>query len=124
MSNAAPGFRKYPDHIVAIRPAGKRIRIFAGKLLIADSQRALQVEESRHDPVYYLPESDVDLSRLTPTDTSTYCPFKGHASYWSVSGDPALTDSVWSYQTPYDECREIAGHFAFYSDRLNVSAES
>ena len=121
MSNPAPGFDKHPAHRVDIRPAAERVRVYAGDRLIADSEQALLVEESRHDPVYYLPEQDVDTSQLQSSTKSSYCPFKGHASYFSVVGEPALADSVWSYQDPYDECLDLARYLAFYTDRVAVT---
>lgn len=96
------------------------MRVSADSVLLADSRNALQVDESRYDRVYYLPRSDVDMSYLQPSDHSTYCPFKGHASYFSVA---ELTDSVWSYETPYDECAELAGYLAFYADRFNIQID-
>jgi uncharacterized protein (DUF427 family) len=121
MGNAAPGFRKYPEHQVLIEPCAERIRVSAGGLLLADTQRALRVRESRHDDVYYLPKADVHFEYLEPTERSTYCPFKGHASYHSVLSDSGtLTDCVWSYEAPYDECATLEGHVAFYQDRVTV----
>jgi uncharacterized protein (DUF427 family) len=120
----APGFRKYPDHQVTIAPGRARVRVLAGDTTVADSTRALLVQESRHDDVYYLPAEDVAMQYLHPTDSSTYCPFKGHASYWSVGNDPALKDSVWSYQDPYQECAEITGYLAFYADRFDIQIEA
>lgn len=122
-SEAAPGFKKYPDHKVTIQPSHSRIRVLAGQKSIADSTRSLLVEESRHGSVYYLPKEDVAMDLLQSSNTSTYCPFKGHASYWSIVDDPALQDSVWSYENPYRECADIAGYLAFYPDRLSVLVE-
>lgn len=121
MSNAAPGFSKHPNHEVLIEPSAQRIRVSAGTTLLADTQRALLVRESRHDDVYYLPKADVRFEHLEPTDTSTYCPFKGHASYHSVqTASGTLADCVWSYETPYDECAALKDHVAFYADRVTI----
>lgn len=123
-TNPAPGFLKHPDHRVDIRPGNSRVRISTGLILLAESRNALVVDESRHDRVFYLPRSDVDMSCLRPSDSSTYCPFKGHASYFSVAADESeLIDSVWSYEAPYDECAELAGYLAFYADRFNIDIE-
>jgi len=125
MSNPAPGFERHPAHRVDIAPAGLRIRVEVGARTVADSSHALRVEESRHGPVYYLPKADVDFSCLVPTESSTYCPFKGHASYWSVVADDGTTlaDCVWAYEDPYDECSALAGHVAFYQDRVRLTEE-
>jgi uncharacterized protein (DUF427 family) len=65
--------------------------------------------------------ADVDASLIEATDHSTYCPFKGQASYWSVSAAGArLTNSIWSYETPYRECEPLRDHVGFYTDRLTL----
>lgn len=130
MSNPAPGYQKHPDHRVDISPASSLVRVFAGERQLAASKRALLVDEARHDKVFYLPREDVEMTQLQATEHSTYCPFKGHASYFSVlagtgESNPAdLTNSVWSYTDPYDECLELRDYLAFYADRLKIVAES
>lgn len=126
MNNPAPGYEKYPQHRVAISPGNTRVQVFAGERLLADSTSALLVDEAKHDQVYYLPRADVMMDELEATDHTTYCPFKGQASYFSVrdsssQSTPAdLHNSVWSYQEPYDECAELSGYLAFYADRLTI----
>jgi uncharacterized protein (DUF427 family) len=63
---------------------------------------------------------DVNLSILTPTDLSTYCPFKGHASYWSLN--EMQINFVWSYPYPYPEVDAIRSDFSFYSDKVVIEA--
>ncbi|MGE0623268.1 MAG: DUF427 domain-containing protein [Pseudomonadales bacterium] len=123
MSEPAPGFRRYPDHRVDIVPTEDHVRVFvgmpAGKLLLADSRRPLRVEESRHDTVWYLPLADVAREHLSATDHTTYCPFKGHARYWTITaGESPLENAVWAYPEPYQECLPLADHVAFYTDRV------
>ncbi len=125
MSNAAPGWEKYPDHRVDISPfegsVVVKLETDSGETVIAESQAALLLEESRHANAYYLPLADIDADVLTPTDTSTYCPFKGHASYWSVKTDGGeAVDALWAYQTPYDECEPLIGYGAFYTSKVAV----
>jgi len=121
MSNPAPGFDQYPNHRVTATQSPRHVRALVGDLLIADSRAAFLVEESRHDPVWYSPPDDVDFSLLTPTETTTYCPFKGYASYWTVDapGD-RRENAVWAYLQPYDECRALAGYLAFYPDQVRI----
>jgi hypothetical protein len=59
------------------------------------------------------------MSLLQQTDHATYCPYKGDASYYSIA-TPAgeLTDAVWRYVTPYPAVASIAGHVAFYANRV------
>ncbi len=121
MSEPAPGFEKHPDYRVEITPTRDHIRILAGVTCIADSHRPLRVTESKHHPVWYVPLSDVDNAVIVATDHSTYCPFKGHASYWTVSTpDASLENSIWGYLAPYTECVPLLDHVAFYTDRLTL----
>src|SRR5690606_7674710 len=92
--------------------------------VVADSRAALLVEESRHDPVWYFPPEHVDQRMLIPTQTTTYCPFKGYASHYTIdAAGGQLEDAAWSYQAPFDECRALAGYIAFYADRVRIEAE-
>lgn len=118
-NESAPGFSKYPDHRVEIEPSDRHIRVLVGSSVIADTHRALAVQESRHDLVWYLPMQDVNTELLKATQTSTYCPFKGHASYWSIMVDgEELEDAVWSYESPYRECHALRDHVAFYPSKV------
>lgn len=124
MSNPAPGFARYPDHQVTATQSPRHVRVLVGDQVIADSRAAFEVDESRHDPVWYFPPEDVDRRLLRPTETTTHCPFKGHASYYTIEAQAGeLPDAVWSYLAPYDECRPLAGYFAFYADRVTVEVE-
>ncbi len=121
MANPAPGFIQHPDHEVRIEPLATTVEVFCGPTRVARSTRALQVFESRYAPVCYLPMDDVDQHLLTATSTDTYCPFKGHARYWSLSTPQGTTqDALWAYQNPYDECQALAGYVAFYPDKVKV----
>ncbi|MFU8817942.1 MAG: DUF427 domain-containing protein [Pseudomonadales bacterium] len=121
MSNSAPGYTSYPDHRVVAAQPPRHVRVLVNDTVIADSRAAILVEESRHDPVWYFPPNDVVEQSLQPSDRSSYCPFKGHASYWSiVTPGATLDDAVWAYLTPYDEFRALAGYYAFYRDRVRL----
>ncbi len=122
MSNPAPGFSKYPQHQVAIAPIPEPVAISWAGRTIAQTQQALRVDESRHDTVVYVPLADIEQDCLRATQTSTYCPFKGHASYWSlVDGDREEPDALWAYEAPYDECLPLVGYGAFYADKVEVT---
>lgn len=121
-TNSGPGWKQYPDHRIATRPAGVRVQVrFAGDV-IADSTDAIQLEErmvgSTVAPVvYYIPRKDVKMDRLVRSGHRTYCPFKGQASYYSLSDGPE--NAVWTYEEPYDEMRVIKDHLAFYPDKVD-----
>ena len=112
-----------PDHPVAIQPSLDKVTVtFAGKS-VADSANALTLREASYPPVQYIPKSDVRMELLTPTHHKPYCTYKGDASYFSIKvGDRTAENAVWCYETPYAAVSEIAGHVAFYPDRVDSIA--
>lgn len=116
---------KVPDatHPITIRPTGSRVTVSVGGVQVAESDRALSLAEASYPVVQYIPIADVDQSLLVRTDSQTYCPYKGDASYYSVQTPDGHTetDLIWTYEQPYDAVAEIAGHVAFYPNRAEVS---
>jgi uncharacterized protein (DUF427 family) len=111
-----------PDHQISITASADRVVVRSGETTIADSQSTLVLRESNYPPVRYIPLADVDRSLLTPSDLTTYCPYKGDASYYSIIvGDDGGTDAVWFYDQPYPAVAEIKDHVAFYTDRVDLS---
>ncbi len=119
-TNSAPGFAKHPEHKITLEPLGKPVRVSAAGAELAASGEALLMREGTYPPVIYLPFSGIKFDRLTRTETSTHCPFKGDASYWRIAGGDSGPDIMWSYEKPYDEMAEIKGYAAFYGDRVTV----
>ena len=119
-SGPGPGFAKTPDHYVRVEPSPRRVRAVIGGETIADSTRMSLLHEANHLPVYYFPLEDVRLDLMAKTDTSTHCPYKGDASYWSLTlGGRSVDDILWSYETPFDEVPELAGLAAFYWKKVD-----
>ena len=85
-------------HAIKIGPFGGLVRVRVGGEMIANTAHALLLEEGSLPPVFYIPRGDVHMDRLTPSATTSHCPFKGDAVYFSVAGGPA--DVAWSYETP------------------------
>jgi uncharacterized protein (DUF427 family) len=113
-----------PEHPITIEHTGRRVRARVGTRVVADTTRALTLLEAGHPPVHYIPLDDVDQALLAPSDTQTYCPYKGDASYYTITLPEArLTDAVWTYREPYEAVAPIANHVAFYTDRVQVVAE-
>jgi uncharacterized protein (DUF427 family) len=112
-----------PDHPIAVQPSLDRVEVkFAGRT-VADSANALTLREASYPPVQYIPKSDVRMDLLTPTSHKTHCPYKGDASYFSIKvGDRTAENAVWCYENPYPAVSEIAGHVAFYPDRVDSIA--
>ena len=123
MANPAPGYQNKPEHRVDLLPETRRVRVtFAGQI-VADTTTALRCEETGHEPVHYIPEQDMRLELMRPTDHKTYCPFKGDCSYWTLEvdgGKQRSENAVWGYRAPYDEAKGLAGHYAFYPNRVDA----
>ena len=116
---------KIPDasHPITISPTGTRVTVRVGGVTVAATDRALSLAEASYPVVQYIPIEDVDQGLLAPTATQTYCPYKGDASYYSLTTPDGRTeaDLIWTYEQPYDAVREIAGHVAFYPNRAEVT---
>ena len=113
---------KLPDasHPITIAPATQRVRITHDGKVIADSNRALALKEASYPVVHYIPREDVDFTALTRTDHSTHCPYKGDAAYYSIEAAEGASDNaIWTYETPYPAVADIAGHLAFYPQRVD-----
>jgi uncharacterized protein (DUF427 family) len=116
--NSGPGYAKHPEHRITTRPAGVRVQVSVKGEVIADTRDALELREASYPAVYYVPRKDVKMERLVRTGHTTYCPFKGHASYFSLANGPE--NAVWSYEQPYDEVSVIKDHLAFYPDKVDA----
>ena len=93
---------------VGFAPSAKRIRVEFNGVTIADSDAAMVLKETRLAPTFYFPRADVRMDLLAPTEQHTHCPFKGNASYWTVTvGDRSAENVVWSYEQPYAEATEV-----------------
>ena len=112
-----------PDHPITVSPHDGRVVVRVNGTVVADTTRALDLNEASYPTVLYVPLDDVDQSVLAPSETGSYCPFKGEASYYSLSVDGTeIPDVLWYYPQPYDAVGEIAGHAAFYADKVEIAA--
>ena len=110
-----------PDHPITIERALARVIVRAGTHIIADTREALTMLECDYDPVHYIPLEDVNASLLVRTDHSSYCPYKGDCSYYSLVIDGSRKENVvWTYEQPYDAVAKIKGHVAFYPDQVTI----
>ncbi|MFZ1160919.1 DUF427 domain-containing protein [Mycobacterium sp.] len=113
------------EHPITINPTGTRVVVRVNGEVVADSYQALQLQESTYPAVQYIPLKDVAQDRLVHTDTSSYCPYKGEAGYYSVTTAAGTVDDViWTYEQPYPAVAAIAGHVAFYPDKADISVET
>jgi uncharacterized protein (DUF427 family) len=109
-----------PDHPITITPAKERVRVMFNGKVVADSKRALVLQESTYKPVFYIPREDAQMALTQRTSNSTHCPYKGDASYYTIKvGDRAAENAIWSYEAPFPAMKEIEGHLAFYPNRVD-----
>jgi uncharacterized protein (DUF427 family) len=113
-----------PDHPISIERNPHRVVVMVAGRVVADTRNALTLRESKYAPVFYIPQHDIDITLLKLTDHTTYCPYKGDCTYYSVPiGGEKSVNAVWSYEEPYSSVDVIAGHFAFYPDRVESIKE-
>lgn len=115
---------KIPDatHTITIEPTDVPVTVLVGDTVIAETNSALTLREASYPPVQYIPLADVNQDAIRPTDTETYCPFKGEASYYSIQlGDTEIPDAIWTYREPYAAVSQIAGHVAFYPNKVEIA---
>ena len=93
----------------------------AGGAVIADSENALELTESGHDPVIYFPRNDVAMALLEESVKTTTCPHKGVAKYFSIQTKSLLiSNAAWSYEKPKPGVEAIARYLAFYPDKVAI----
>lgn len=110
-----------PDHPITIGPNPRRVLVTVGGRVIADTNAALTLREAAYPPVQYIPRKDVDMAALERSATTTYCPYKGEATYFNIpAGGDRSVDAIWTYEAPYDAVGEIKDHLAFYPDRIDA----
>ena len=110
-----------PDHQITIETSPARIVVSVAGRVLADTQHALTLRETNYQPVRYIPLDDVDVSLLEATDHTTYCPYKGDCSYYSIpAGGEKSVNAVWTYEAAYPSVAAIEGHVAFYPNRVDV----
>jgi uncharacterized protein (DUF427 family) len=109
-----------PDHTITIEANPSRVVVKLGGKVIADTRAALTLREASYPPVQYIPRRDVDMTALTRSEHTTFCPYKGDASYYSIpaGGDRSL-NAVWTYETPFEAMAQIKDYLAFYPDRVD-----
>lgn len=110
-----------PDHPITITPNPKRVRVTVGGKVVADTRRALTLQEATYPAVQYIPREDADQDLLSGTTHATHCPYKGDARYFTIKADgTSRENAVWSYETPYPAVKEIAGYLAFYPNQVDA----
>jgi len=104
--------------------SSRHVRVLIDGEAVADSVRPTILFETGLPPRYYLPQTDVRMDLLTRTATSSGCPYKGFAHYWSVTVGGATHDDIaWGYRTPLPESEAIAGLVCFYNEKVDLEID-
>jgi uncharacterized protein (DUF427 family) len=112
-------------HPITIAPAEGRVVVRWRGRTIADTRRALELRERGYPDVLYVPREDADMSVFARSDSETTCPYKGRANYFSLrAGAKTDVDAVWTYENPLPGVAAIAGHLAFYPDKVETTRET
>lgn len=105
--------------MITTRPAGSRVRVMFNGEVIADTRDAVVLEENGYPPVCYLPREDVKMERLIRTSHTTFCPHKGHATYYSLCNGRTARNAAWSYERPHEAVAAIRERVAFYPEHVS-----
>jgi uncharacterized protein (DUF427 family) len=113
-----------PDHPITLAPNPRRVRVTFNGAVVAETSRALTLREASYPPVQYIPREDAQMDLFDRTDHTSHCPYKGDATYYTVTaGGIVARNAVWSYEEPLPGVREIAGHVAFYPEKVDAIEE-
>ena len=110
-----------PYSRVDILSSSRHVEVVVNDVKVADSHQPRLLFETGLPTRYYLPQVDVRLDLLRPSETTSRCPYKGTANYWSVeAGDQVVEDLAWVYRTPVQESVRIAGLACFYNEKVDL----
>lgn len=105
----------------ALRRCGKRVHIVLQGETLADTSAALCVLETSHPPTYYLPPADIDMQFLQAVSATSFCEWKGMASYYDIVCNGTIHPRVaWAYHHPESSFLELRGHIAFYAHVMDA----
>jgi len=107
-----------------LEPTSRHIVVALAGVTVADTTRAHRVLETSQPPAYYVDPADVRMDLLVPSTHTTFCEWKGLASYYDVVvGDTVAAAAVWTYRSPTPAFEAIRGHLGFYAQRLECSVD-
>lgn len=124
MTDTRPHKTPGPDHPITLERSSSHVIVRNGSVVVAETDRALEMREASYPPVLYVPLDDLDRRHLRHSEHHTWCPYKGEASYCDIvdGGGNDLDAVVWYYDAPFPAVADIKGHVAFYTDRVTVIA--
>ena len=124
LSGSAPETVNYridgPAHKLLMHAFPRRVRAVFGGQTVVDTTRAMLLHETGLRPQVYVPLADIRADLIQPADHHTYCPFKGTASYWTVTaGGQVAENAIWAYPEPNDESAWLKGYAGFYWNAMD-----
>src|SRR5437867_3669421 len=110
-----------PGHAIEISASDAHVRVMREDVLLADTKRPVVLKEGKLPTRYYIEPDDVRMELLEASESTSHCPFKGDASYWSVADGPS--DVAWTYREPIEGAEKIRGLICFYSEKVDVEVD-
>jgi uncharacterized protein (DUF427 family) len=105
---------------VDILPSSRHVRVELDGVVVAESHSPRLLFETGLQTRYYVPLTDVRLDLLRPSNTESYCPYKGTATHFSFAGESNRPDIAWIYRNPLPEGQKIAGLVSFYNEQTDI----
>jgi uncharacterized protein (DUF427 family) len=105
-------------HKIEIVSSDEHVLVELDGDVLAETDRPVVLREGKLRPRYYLRREDVRMEKLAHSATTSHCPFKGDATYWSLIGGPS--DIAWTYEQPIAGAEEIAGLICFYNEKVTL----
>lgn len=118
-----------PYHRVDVLRSSRHVRIEAAGQLVADSHRPCLLFETGLPTRYYLPKQDVRMDLFEPSRTTSQCPYKGIAVYWTMRAgrgggrEQGPRDLLWAYPFPIPECPKIENLVSFYNEKVDITVD-
>ncbi|MGK2902596.1 MAG: DUF427 domain-containing protein [Mycobacterium sp.] len=113
-----PVWQPTAEHPITVTPTVRHVTVTVNGMVVAETDSAVTLQEAAYPAVQYIPMADVLAPDLARSETISYCPYKGEASYYHL-GD--VQDAIWAYERPYPAVAQIAGKVAFYPDKAQIA---
>ncbi len=110
-----------PDHPITIEPKDVPVSVTLAGHVVLTSKTHLELREASYPPVAYIPRDQIHMTRLERSDHTTWCPYKGEASYYHLrkSDGDLIENAVWTYETPFQAVAAIKDALAVYPNRVD-----